>query len=38
MQTKKAVKPAKMKRKDYERELAKLHHELVKLHFVDEKY
>ena len=31
MQTKKAAKSAKMKRKDYERELAKLHHELVKL-------
>ena len=31
MKTKKASKSAKMKRKDYERELAKLHHELVKL-------
>ncbi len=31
MKTKKASKSAKMKRKDYERELAKLHYELVKL-------
>ena len=31
MKTKKAAKSAKMKRKDYERELAKLHHELVTL-------
>ena len=31
MQSKKAAKSAKMKKKDYERELAKLHHELVKL-------
>ena len=31
MQTKKNAKPAKMKRKDYERELDKLHYELVKL-------
>ena len=31
MKTKKAVKSVKMKRKDYERELDKLHHELVTL-------
>jgi polyphosphate kinase 2 len=31
MQSKKAAKSANMKKKDYERELAKLHHELVKL-------
>ena len=31
MQSKKVAKSAKMKKKDYERELAKLHHELVKL-------
>ena len=31
MKTEKNAKPTKMKRKDYERELDKLHHELVKL-------